>query len=103
MQLAEYEISINRQLASWVKNRGSVNPMTAAEIAQAFDIRIYTIGVGSHTPYTQIDEELLQEISEMTGGLYYRAADNDDLQMVFDEIDQLEKSVSRLANETNGS
>ncbi len=95
-------------LTDGVNNRGSIDPMTAAEIAKTFGIRVYTIGVGSRgtapypvqTPFgiqyqemeTQIDEDLLKNIAEMTDGLYFRATDNDNLKKVYEEIDQLEKS-----------
>ncbi len=95
-------------LTDGVNNRGSIDPMTAAEIAKTFGIRVYTIGVGSRgtapypvqTPFgiqyqemeTQIDEDLLQKIAQMTDGLYFRATDNDNLKKVYEQIDQLEKS-----------
>jgi Ca-activated chloride channel family protein len=95
-------------LTDGVNNRGSIDPMTAAEIAKTFGVRVYTIGVGSQgmAPYpvqtpmgirfqdmkTEIDEDLLKHIAEMTGGLYFRATNNNSLKSVYDEIDQLEKS-----------
>lgn len=95
-------------LTDGVNNRGSVDPMTAAEIAKTFGIRVYTIGVGSRgmAPYpeatifgiqyvnrpTEIDEELLQRVSAVTDGKYYRATDNEKLKTIYGEIDQLEKS-----------
>ncbi|MDR1170965.1 MAG: VWA domain-containing protein [Bacteroidales bacterium] len=91
-------------LTDGVNNRGSIDPTTAAEIAKTFGIRVYTIGVGSRgtAPYpiqtplgnmeTQIDEDLLKNIAQMTDGLYFRATDNDNLKKVYEEIDRLEKS-----------
>lgn len=95
-------------LTDGVNNRGSIDPMTAAEIAKTFGIRVYTIGVGSRgyadypvqTPFgtryqkmeVEIDEALLQQIAELTGGHYFRAVDNTSLQQVYGEIDKLEKS-----------
>lgn len=95
-------------LTDGVNNRGSIDPMTAAEIAKTFGIRVYTIGVGSRgyadypvqTPFgtryqkmeVEIDEALLQQIAELTGGHYFRAVDNSSLQQVYGEIDKLEKS-----------
>lgn len=89
-------------------NSGEIAPLTAAEIARTFGIRVYTIGVGSigtapypvQTPYgtqlhdveVRIDEEMLQEISNITGGRYFRATSNMKLQEIYEEIDQLEKS-----------
>lgn len=96
-------------LTDGVNNRGSVAPLTAAEIAETFGIRVYTVGIGTKgmAPYpaknafgmtqyqqieVQIDEDLLKEISTMTDGKYFRATDNKSLQAVYEEIDQLEKS-----------
>lgn len=89
-------------------NRGDIAPLTAAELAKAFDIRVYTIGVGSHgmvnipvqTPlgrrYQQIDsafdEQPLKDIAELTGGQYFRATDNEKLRSIYKEIDQMERS-----------
>lgn len=91
-----------------VNNQGSIDPLSAAEIAKIFGIRIYTIGVGSEgtapypvqTPYgiqyqnmeVKIDEDLLQEVAEMTDGKYFRATSNRKLQQIYGEIDELEKS-----------
>src|SRR5690554_586421 len=89
-------------------NSGEIAPLTAAEIARTFGIRVYTIGVGSigtapypvQTPYgtqvrdveVKIDEKMLQEIANITGGRYFRATGNLKLQEIYEEIDQLEKS-----------
>ncbi len=89
-------------------NSGEIAPVTAAEIAKTFGIRVYTIGVGSQgtapypvkTPYgvqlremeVKIDEETLQEISTIAGGRYFRATSNTKLEGIYKEIDQLEKS-----------
>lgn len=91
-----------------VNNSGSVDPISAAEIASMFGIRVYTIGIGSmgmapypvQTPFgiqmqqmkVQIDEELLQKIASMTEGKYYRADNNKKLKEIYKEIDTLEKS-----------
>lgn len=95
-------------LTDGVNNMGEIDPLTAAEIASTFGIRVYTIGVGSRgtAPYpvqtpggmifrnmeVEIDEEVLQEIASMTEGAYYRATDKEKLRDVYREIDQLEKS-----------
>ncbi len=95
-------------LTDGVNNRGAVAPMTAAELAKAFNIRVYTIGVGTYgeapypvqTPFgvqmrnmsVEIDEGILQQIATLTGGKYFRATDNDKLKQIYSEIDQLEKS-----------
>jgi Ca-activated chloride channel family protein len=92
-----------------VNNTGSVDPLTAAEIAKTFGIRIYTIGVGTmgmapiplrnifgdivyqQTP-VEIDENILKQIAGMTNGEYFRATNNDKLRQIYARIDQLEKS-----------
>jgi Ca-activated chloride channel family protein len=95
-------------LTDGVNNRGEIAPATAAGIAKTYGIRVYTIGVGTQgmapypvqTPYgiqyqdmpVEIDEAILQEISQTTGGKYFRATDNDKLVQVYNEIDKLEKS-----------
>ncbi len=89
-------------------NAGSIAPLTAAEIAKTFGVRVYTVGVGTigmasmpvQTPFgiqyqdfeVKIDEGLLKEISQMTGGKYFRATDNKKLREIYHEIDRLEKS-----------
>jgi Ca-activated chloride channel family protein len=89
-------------------NRGEVAPMTAAEIAKTFGIRVYTVGVGSigtapypvQTPFgielrdmeVKIDEGLLTEIANITGGKYFRATSNKKLEEIYKEIDAMEKS-----------
>ena len=95
-------------LTDGVNNRGSIAPVTAAELAKTFGIRVYTIGVGTmgEAPYpvntgygimlqqmeVEIDEEILTRIADMTGGRYFRATDNQKLEQIYAEIDQLEKS-----------
>ncbi len=89
-------------------NAGEIPPITAAEIAKTFGIRVYTIGVGTigtapypmQTPFgiqvqnipVKIDEESLQSIAGLTGGKYFRATSNDKLKQIYEEIDALEKS-----------
>ncbi len=95
-------------LTDGINNKGAIAPMTAAEIANTFGIRVYTIGVGSEgiapypvqTPYgtqfqnmeVQIDEEILKNIADMTKGKYFRATNNQKLIEIYQEIDQLEKT-----------
>lgn len=95
-------------LTDGVNNRGSIAPLTAAEIAKTFGIRVYTIGVGTKgmapmpfaTPFgiqyqqmeVEIDEGLLKDIASLTGGKYFRATDNKKLREIYQEIDKLEKS-----------
>lgn len=100
-------------LTDGVNNSGSVDPRTAADIAKQFDCRVYTIGIGTigeapfpfdfggRTVYrnveVEIDEELLAEIAEKTGGKYYRATDKEKLKEIYNEIDQLEKTKIEVA------
>jgi Ca-activated chloride channel family protein len=95
-------------LTDGVNNRGEVAPLTAAEIAKTYGIRVYTIGIGSlgtapyplMTPYgvqmqqvpVEIDEEMLRKIAEMTNGKYFRATSNTKLLEIYHEINQLEKA-----------
>ena len=96
-------------LTDGVNNRGDVGPVTAAEIAASFGIRVYTIGVGSHgsapVPVqdafgrmmtrrmpVEIDEDVLKAIAEKTGGSYFRATDNNTLREIYQQIDQMEKT-----------
>lgn len=88
-------------------NAGDVPPSTAAAIAKKKGIKVYTIGVGTNgsiqvqDPYgfstttieTKIDEESLKQISQQTGGKYFRATDRGMLERVFEEIDSLEKTA----------
>lgn len=96
-------------LTDGVNNMGTIGPVTAADIAAGFGIRVYTVGVGTQgmAPYPQqsqfgmrtiqvpveIDEEVLKQISEKTGGKYFRATDNQKLVSIYEEIDQLEKTI----------
>ena len=91
-------------------NQGFIEPQTAADLAVEFGIKTYTIGLGSNgnalSPVSynadgsfryglqpvKIDEELLKEIAESTGGQYFRATDNDKLEKIYDEINKLEKT-----------
>ncbi|MGW8316439.1 MAG: vWA domain-containing protein [Bacteroidales bacterium] len=96
-------------LTDGVNNRGDVGPVTAAEIAASFGIRVYTIGVGSqgNAPIpvqdmfgrmvtrnmpVEIDEEVLQKIADTTDGEYFRATDNNKLREIYQKIDEMEKT-----------
>jgi len=96
-------------LTDGVNNRGDVGPVTAAEIAADFGIRVYTIGVGTrgNAPIpvqdmfgrmvtrnmpVEIDEDVLRKIAETTDGEYFRATDNNKLREIYQEIDQMEKT-----------
>lgn len=93
-------------------NCGDIDPLTAAEIARTFGIRVYAIGVGSYgearipvrTPvgiqYTtlknEFDETTLRQIAQTTDGAYFRATDNQKLKAIYQEIDQMEKTKIRV-------
>jgi Ca-activated chloride channel family protein len=90
-------------------NSGKIDPVTAAELAKSYGIKIYTIGVGTKgmAPYpvqtpmfgkryqnikVQIDEKMLTEIADMTGGTYFRATDTEQLHKIYDHINNLERT-----------
>lgn len=98
-------------LTDGVNNMGSVAPLTAADIAKAFGIRVYTIGVGSmgkalspvavypngqymydYVP-VEIDEKMLTQVADITGGKYFRATSHDKLASIYKEIDRMEKTI----------
>jgi len=91
-----------------VNNMGSIPPLTAAEIAKQFGVRVYTVGLGTngkapypfkdqagHTHYqmipVEIDEGMLGKIASITGGKYFRARNNTELSEIYKQIDKLEK------------
>lgn len=95
-------------LTDGVNNSGEIAPYTAAEIAHTYGIRVYVVGIGSRgtapypvkTPFgiryqqvdVQIDEELMQQVAQLTGGEYFRATNNKTLEEIYQTIDSLEKS-----------
>jgi len=96
-------------LTDGVNNRGEIDPLTAAELAKTFGIKIYTVGAGreGYAPYpfedpvygtvyqdvlVEIDEKTLEDIAQLTGGKYFRATDEKSLAKVYEEIDELEKT-----------
>lgn len=96
-------------LTDGVNNRGAIDPLTAARMAGAVGVRVYTIGVGREGVFhqtvddpvygkrrvrvrTEIDETLLRRIAQVTGGRYYRAEDEKALMDIYKEIDKLEKT-----------
>ena len=101
-------------LTDGVNNTGLIDPSTALEIAKAYKLRVYCIGVGSRgeAPYpvqtpmgiqkqmvpVEIDEALLKNISTQTGGKYFRATSNNSLSSIYKEIDQLEKSKVEVSS-----
>ena len=99
-------------LTDGVNNGGLIDPNTAKEIAKAFKVKVYSIGVGTEgyapTPIStpmgivmknekvEIDEKLLMNISAETGGKYYRAKNNEMLQNIYADINQLERSKVQI-------
>ncbi|MEE9448947.1 MAG: VWA domain-containing protein, partial [Ignavibacteriaceae bacterium] len=106
-------------LTDGVNNSGEVDPISAAEIAKTFGVRIYTIGVGTRgeapypvkTPFgtryqmipVEIDEEVLQQIAGITDGQYFRATNNRALQNIYEKIDELEKTKIEITSYKNAS
>jgi Ca-activated chloride channel homolog len=106
-------------LTDGVNNAGEVDPISAAEIAKAFGIRIYTIGVGTRgeapypvqTPFgtryqmvpVEIDEAMLTKIANLTGGEYFRATNNRALEDIYNKIDKLEKTKIEITSYKNAS
>lgn len=105
-------------LTDGVNNAGEIDPQTASNLAQQFKIKVYTIGVGkegtSYLPVqdpnfgtrllqveTQIDEKMLNTISQKTGGLYFRAQDEKGLREIFKQIDHLEKTEVQVEHFTH--
>lgn len=101
-----------------VNNRGEIEPSDAAEIARTLGVKIYTIGVGSkgtarvpiddptfgriyRNMKVEIDEASLEEIAEITGGLYYRATDRPSLEKIFENIGNLEKTKIEVKTYTH--
>ena len=99
-------------LTDGVNNRGEISPQMAAEIAKTYGIRVYTIGVGKEgmapypvmTPWgvevqnvkVEIDEALLSDIAQSTGGRYFRATDNTKLAEIYSEINKMEKAKTTV-------
>ena len=101
-------------------NRGELDPVTAARVAEAFDVRIYTIGAGKRGEAlypvddplfgkryvrvpVQIDEELLQQVADITGGKYFRATDKESLEQIYGEIGEMEKTKIEVTEYTRYS
>lgn len=102
-----------------VNNSGEVDPLTAADIAKTFGVKIYSVGVGTYgqapypfqTPFglryqmvpVEIDENLLKQISNSTGGKYFRARNNDALEKIYRQIDSMEKTKIEITSYSNAS
>lgn len=98
-------------ISDGVSNVGEISPLTAGELAKTFGVRVYCIGVGSrgkalmpvamYAPGeyqydyvdVEIDEKVMSQISEMSGGKYFRATDNESLKQIGKEIDLMEKTI----------
>ena len=103
-------------LTDGTNNRGQIAPLTAADLARSYGIRVYTVGVGTtgmaptpvQTPFgirmqnmpVEIDERTLTEIAAMTGGQYFRAQDTEGLRQVYEEIDEMERYLISVQNVT---
>ena len=105
-------------LSDGSNNQGELEPVTAAELAEKFDIKIYTVAAGTRglAPYpvidawgrqviqkvqVDVDEESLKEIAEITGGQFFRATDNQSLKKVYKEIDTLERTEIEVTEYKN--
>jgi Ca-activated chloride channel homolog len=110
LRTSQAESKIIILLTDGVNNKGEIDPLTAANLANALQIKIYTIGAGTKgvaripvehpifgKQYRQVkvdlDEETLQAVAELTGGAYFRATDEEHLAQIYEDIEQLEKST----------
>ncbi len=117
LRLAPGKSKVAMLLTDGENNRGLIDPRTAAATAKAFDVKVYTIGVGTEgeapiptgrglTGFryeilpVRIDEVLLREIAETTGGRYFRAKDSEALSRIFRQIDGLEKAPIEVTRYT---
>ena len=107
---SEAESKVVILLTDGVNNAGFIDPKIASELAAEFEIKVYTIGVGSNgtalSPIAilpngnfqygnvpvEIDEDLMRQIADVTGGRYFRATDNEKMEEIYEEIDALEKT-----------
>ena len=112
MQNSDAKSRVVILLTDGVNNSGEITPQTAADIAKTYGIRVYTIGVGANgtapypvmTPWgvqmqnveVEIDENLLKNIAETTGGRYFRATDNTKLSEIYSEISKMEKARTTI-------
>jgi Ca-activated chloride channel family protein len=108
LQKSDAESRVVILLTDGVNNTGQIDPITAAQAAKALGIKVYTIGMGkpgmvpvpvdtlfgqrTQMMESELDEETLQSIADMTGALYFRATDTQGLQQIYEQINQLEKS-----------
>lgn len=109
LQSSQAESRVIVLLTDGSNNRGEIGPITAARMAQALGVRVYTIGAGSQgtarvpvpdplggtryaTMRVDVDEPTLREVAELTGGRYFRATDTESLTAIYAEIDELERT-----------
>jgi Ca-activated chloride channel family protein len=117
LQASEAESKVVVLLTDGRNNRGEIGPTTAAQMAQALGIKVYTIGAGTHgtarvpvddplrgrryaTMRVDLDEPTLQEMAQLTEGRYFRATDRESLETVYGEIDELETTEVEVENFT---
>ena len=112
MQSSDAKSRVVILLTDGVNNSGEITPQMAADIAKTYGVRVYTIGVGANgtapypviTPWgvqvqdvqVEIDEDLLRNIAETTGGKYFRATDNTKLSEIYSEINKMEKAKTTV-------
>jgi len=117
LQASEAESQVVILLTDGRSNRGEIGPATAAQMAEALGVRVYTIGVGTQgtarvpvddpvygrryaTMRVDIDETTLREMADRTGGRYFRATDNESLAAIYEEIEELETTEVEVQNYT---
>ncbi len=117
LEASDAESKVIVLLTDGRSNRGEIGPLTAAQMAEALGVRVYTIGAGSRgtarvpvddpfrgrvyaTMRVDIDEESLRQIAELTGGRYFRATDTESLASIWEEIDELERTEIEVENFT---
>lgn len=117
LQASDAESKVVILLTDGRNNRGQIDPVTAAQMAQALDVRVYAIGAGTRgqarvpvddplfgTRYVSmrvdIDEDALRQVAETTGGAYFRATDRESLEEIYREIDQLETTEMEVEHYT---
>jgi Ca-activated chloride channel family protein len=117
LQASDAESKVIVLLTDGRNNRGEIGPATAAQLAQALGVKVYTIGAGTQgtarvpvddpivgrryaTIRVDLDEPTLQEVADLTGGRYFRATDRESLEDIFAEIDALETTEIQVENFT---
>ncbi len=118
LQASDAESKVIVLLTDGRSNTGEIGPVTAAQMAQALGIKVYTVGAGSRgtaripiddpnlgrryvNVQVDVDEPTLQEVAELTGGRYFRATDTEGLSEIYREIDQLETTEIEVQNFTS--